>query len=491
MKTVYSKLSLALLLVLILAGLMFFAIESRISTINHEEITQRLNSPIAMYVVGERQLINNGEPDREVLQTLAQQAMVINPSVEVYLLDPEGRILGHAIPEKSVRRTHVDLEPILRLLANPEDLPLHGDDPRGLEARKIFSVAPIFQNDNLQGYLYAILGGALYDALALDANSSYARRMSALSIAALALLAFAIGAILFALLTRRFRHLRRTVQSLAGDDFMSHAGIEEPRRHGDEIDELEHLLWRMSARIKDQFERLQETDRLRRELVANVSHDLRTPLASMQGYIETLIIKDAALSIEKRGEYLQIARKHTRRLAELVSDLFELSKLDANSVQPHFESFSLAELLQDLIQDFQLQAKEQGVILIFEQSADAATVFADIGLIQRVLENLVKNALQHTPSGGQVRVQVATRSSAVAVAVQDSGHGIAEEDIPRIFDRFYRARHGEESRSDSSGLGLAIVKKILDLHESRVTIESRLNTGTRIEFELPALQIAA
>ncbi len=197
------------------------------------------------------------------------------------------------------------------------------------------------------------------------------------------------------------------------------------------------------------------------------------------------------MSAENRDRYLRIAQKHSLRLGSLIGDLFELSKLDAGSVTPSVESFSLAELVQDTAQGFALESERKNIALHVEVGSTAAITMGDIGLIQRVLENLVRNAIQFTPEGGEVTISVRERPNAVAVAVSDSGPGIAAEDVTRIFDRFYRARDGEEARSDSSGLGLAIVKRILDLHDTRIEVASKLNAGTRFEFELPLCAEAA
>jgi hypothetical protein len=170
---------------------------------------------------------------------------------------------------------------------------------------------------------------------------------------------------------------------------------------------------------------------------------------------------------------------------------FELSKLDAASVTPSVESFSLPELVQDIAQEFEIESERKNIELHVEVDSKARNTMGDIGLIQRVLEDLVRNAIQFTPAGGEVTISIAERPNSVAVAVTDSGPGIAAEGVPRIFDRFYRTRDGEEAQSDSSGLGLAIVKRILDLHHSRTQVISTLNAGTRFEFELPLCKQAA
>jgi signal transduction histidine kinase len=244
----------------------------------------------------------------------------------------------------------------------------------------------------------------------------------------------------------------------------------------------------MADKIQEQFESLKETDRLRRELISNVSHDLRTPLASMHGYVDTLLIKNDTLSMDERRHYLEITRRHTQRLGQLIGDLFELSKLDSASVTPNLETFSLAELLQDVTQDFELEAKKAGITMEVEAVRDPAMVYADIGLMQRVLENLIRNALKFTPREGRITISMVPKPDHVSVAVSDTGCGISDEDLEHIFDRFYHAEQSENS--DSTGLGLAIVKRILDLHGSRITVQSSPNQGTRFEFELPSQKSA-
>ena len=163
----------------------------------------------------------------------------------------------------------------------------------------------------------------------------------------------------------------------------------------------------MSARIREQIEQLKENDMLRRELISNISHDLRTPLAAMQGYVENLNIKGDSLPAGERDRYLRVARRHTVRLSALIGELFELSKLDSASVTPQLEAFSIAELIQDTAQEFQLDAERKGNSLKLDVASASKMTIGDIGLIQRVLENLVRNAIKFTPGGGEVTVSIA------------------------------------------------------------------------------------
>jgi signal transduction histidine kinase len=483
-----------MLAIVLLLGGAFYFIERISVRLYYEELSQRLNASLAMYVVNAKPLITNGTTDTAALAELANRAMVINPTAEIYLLDTSGNILGHELPDETVTLSRVNLGPLQELLDGNGQLPIKGDDPRNPGNSKIFSVWPVTDgndDESLVGYLYVVLGGAQYEAVAGQVSGSYLQRMVPAAIGLLVLTAFLAGALVFSLLTKRLRGLTSDVTRYTGNEFSSEYAIVGAQKASDEIDDLRNACHTMSDTIQSQFEGLKENDRLRRELVTNVSHDLRTPLASMQGYIETLLIKNDKLDEATRLGYLQIARKHAVRLGSLIQDLFELAKLDSSRLTPEFESFPMSELIQDVMQEFELEARESNIELQLELPGNPVTVYADIGLIQRVLENLVSNALRFTPAGGTITIATHQVTDRIDISVADTGPGIREEDIPRIFDRFFRAEQGQEANAISTGLGLAIAKRILELHGSQISVTSRLSEGTRFEFDLPEARLAA
>ncbi|MEM7430308.1 MAG: HAMP domain-containing sensor histidine kinase [Pseudomonadota bacterium] len=491
MKTLFAKISLALLVIVAAMGAAFFFVDRVNTNAYYDELSQKLNAPIAMYVTDQRQLINDGVADLDSLRDLASHAMVINPTAEIYLLDTEGQILGHNQEPESILHDAVDLGPIQTLIDGEARFPLYGDDPRNATSKKVFSAWPVASEAGTEGYLYVVLGGQKYEELANNISDSYVARSSVLAIGAIVLLGILVALLVVGLLTRRLKDLDQDVRRVTESRFELPPNVTGRAEGGDELDALAGAFNDMSKQIRRQIDQLTENDRLRRELVSNISHDLRTPLAAMQGYIDTLLIKGSAMSEADRSRYLHIAQKHTVRLGALIGDLFELSKLDSATVTPVLESFSIAELVQDIAHEFQIESEKKNIDLQIQVDNPAATTVGDIGLIQRVLENLVRNAIQFTPNGGDITISIAGKPESVAVAVSDNGPGIAPEDVPRIFDRFYRARDGEEARSDSSGLGLAIVKRILDLHDSRIEVIARRHGGTRFEFELPLVREAA
>lgn len=455
------------------------------------ETTQRMNLGLAGYVVEHQSpgLIDaQGQPDRARMKELALHVMMINPSVEVYLLDGEGRVLAHALEglqgaDPVGRR--VDLAPVRELMSAPPAalrLPVLGDDPRAEGRHSIVSVAPVAGGNNPPGYLYIVLNGQMLQSVAASLANSDALRTVA---AGLVLSSLAAVAVLWLALRKLTRPLRELTAELGA--FRNDADNTDERSFDGEIGVLRAAVRAMQRRIAQQFRRLEESDTQRRELVTNISHDLRTPLSSIRGYVETVLVRADQLDAQAREHHLRTALRHVDLLGKRIADLFELSKLDAGRVEPKVEVFCLAELLQDVVQNYQLAAQQRGVRLSLAAGSHMkAGVAADIALIERVLQNLVDNALRYTAAGGEVMLALHAKGSQLEISVTDTGRGIAQEHLPHIFERYWRATDDEATDPGaSSGLGLAIVKRILDLHGSVVRVQSELLRGTRIEFALP------
>jgi signal transduction histidine kinase len=212
--------------------------------------------------------------------------------------------------------------------------------------------------------------------------------------------------------------------------------------------------------------------------VSNISHDLRTPLASIQGYVETLQLKEDILSPSERSRYLAIVFDEAAYLGHLITDLFELSKIEASHESPKREIFPISDLAQDVLQKFEPLAAKSGIRLALDVQGSRHEVFADIALMERVLSNLVDNAVRHSFIEGQVTLSVRELSNGVEVRVTDCGSGIPTQEQSRIFERFYRVPGQRGDRTMGSGLGLAIVKSILDKHEIAIQVSSAEGHGT-------------
>lgn len=488
-RTLYSKLAATLLALFVLLGTMLFLLLRSMVEAQDEAVNQELHLDLAARLVPAyfRERVDADRPAN--LKQLFTQVMHHNPSVEVYHIDAEGTILDHAAPVDRIKKKKIDIRPILRMLAGNVPLPLRGDDPRNPERRKVFSVAPIEVQGKVTGYLYLVLAGEDRSSITSQQRGSGALRTTAWVMSAGLLVALFAGFVIFNLLTERLHQLARSMDAFKRAGFSERASYipRRPDAEGDEIDRLGATYNEMAERIIHQLRELKSADAKRRDLIANISHDLRTPLASLRGYLDTLILKRDILTEDERRNYLETAARQSERLGKLVGDLFDLAKFDAHDVVLRSEPFSLAELAHDVAQGSDLAARENGVVLGVDALPGLAFVLGDIGLLERVMQNLIDNAIRHTPRGGSVNIRITENADVQRIEVHDTGRGIPPEALDRIFDRFYTL---DKSRSASvgtggTGLGLAIAKRIVELHGSSLSVESTVGVGTRFWFDIP------
>lgn len=429
---------------------------------------------------------------------LADTAMyigLIHPALEAYLLDTQGRVLQHSLPAPGPALQQVNLgavQPLLNLrLSGAErslQLPVYGDDPRQPGRPNLVSIAALPDDAHVQGYLYVVLrGAAASEVSAQNLGQSQFGPAWGLTLTAVALVALTIVALQMTI-TGRLRRLAAQLQAFRQPDGAALLG---PRAVQDEIDLVAQAAGQLQTRVQQQFHQLEEGDRLRRELLSNITHDLHTPIANIQGYVETLLLAGDKLSPALRQQYLQTSMAHCQRLSRRVAELFELARLESGQAQAQLEPFCIADLLNDVAQSQQLSAQQRGVVLCLAPDIDRqAQVLADIRLIERVLQNLVENALRHTPALGRVELALQIHGAHIVVRVSDNGQGIAVQDLPHIFERYWSKRDGTADApvpSAAAGLGLAIVKRILALHGSQIDVRSALREGTEFSFALPTV----
>ncbi len=229
---------------------------------------------------------------------------------------------------------------------------------------------------------------------------------------------------------------------------------------------------------------LKQTDKVRRDFVANVSHELRTPLSILRGYIETLL-DNPQTSDKELSRILRVMERHSKRLGLLVDDLLTLAHLESRSAGLQFSDVQLAELFQSVIRDWEKKLAEKQLKVVVDLSPDARTIRADETRLHEVLYNLLDNALKYSRENGEIRLRAAQHGPEIVLSVTDNGIGITKGDLPRIFERFYRADKARSRELGGTGLGLAIVKHIAQLHGGRVEAESELGKGTTIRVSLP------
>jgi signal transduction histidine kinase len=459
-------------------------LQIRSSDLHEKEVVQSLSRSLADHIAHRTTLMDANGLRPDAVRQLFGQLMMVNPSVEVYLLDNQGRIQGDDAPAGHVKRQQVDLAPIRQFIAG-DALPILGDDPRSLDGKKVFSAAPLqLSGRQPSGYIYVVLLGEAHDALAARVAASSVLRTTLWSMALVALLGLLAGLTAFGLITRPLRRLTDAMRRFDADgepDTQPAVPRSAPAGQRDEIAVLETTFAQMANRIGEQWRALTRQDQQRRELIANISHDLRTPLTSLHGYLETLSLKADTLGETERKRYLAIALAQSVKVGRLAQSLFELARLEHGNVQPALEQFSLVDLVQDIFQKFELPAEARHIQLRAEIPPRLPAVSADLGMIERVLTNLLDNAIRHTPAGGVIDVELAHKDGKVSVTVSDTGTGIPAEQREGLFERPFSSAGAHRG----GGLGLLIVQRMLQLHQSQIRLIERAGPGTTFCFDLP------
>ena len=280
-------------------------------------------------------------------------------------------------------------------------------------------------------------------------------------------------------LTTRLTNVCLTAESIARGELTARASTDG----SDEVAELARTFNQMAAQLESAAKQQRELEEMRRDLIAWVSHDLRTPLTSVRAMVEALadgMVDDPATA----QRYLRTAKRDIASLSILIDDLFQMAQIDAGGLKLNRAPSSLPDLISDTIESFSERAKQHGVAVNGSAANDIDVANIDAQLIARVIANLVDNAIRHTPSGGSVNV-IATRSKeGVSVEVRDTGEGLKSEDLPHLFDQFYRGEKSRSRATGGAGLGLAISKGIIEAHGGKIGVEN-LDRGARFFFTIP------
>lgn len=293
-------------------------------------------------------------------------------------------------------------------------------------------------------------------------------------------IAMSLGYFVAAALTDRISAVCRGAEAIAEGDLAARVAVVGK----DEVSHLAATFNQMAERLQEADRRQRELDTLRRDLIAWVGHDLRTPLASTRVIVEALadgVIEDP----ETAQRYLRTAQRDIQSLTLLIDDLFDLAQMDAGGLKLERQPTSMAELIADTVESFSALAAQRGVALRGSAEPGVDPALIDARQISRVLANLVGNALRHTPTGGAVIARARPVADRIQVEVADTGEGIPSEDLPRVFERFYRGEKSRSRTTGGSGLGLAIAKAVVEAHGGQITVESRPGEGARFSFFLP------
>jgi signal transduction histidine kinase len=483
-----TRLTLALAVLLLGYGAFVAVVGRHVATEHEQESLQRLSYGLARHIVEHWPTIARADADPQDLEArhaLLSMLMVVNPGVQVYLLDADGRVQAYIGDPGMVRQTQVDLVPVRAFLAGAS-LPLRGTDPMGSGVPRIFSAAmfpPRAGDSRPPGYLYVVL-----DSLArarVAGQLSLQRIWLGAGIAATIGLAvtLAVGIVVFRQLSQPLQRLatRMREYSLRGGDGATAVAA---AAGGDEVQAIASAFDEMTRRIEAQNARDREQAAAHREMMASVAHDLRTPLTALHGQLEALA-SPGTMAAHTRAGVLGAALAQSDRVRRLSQQLFELAALQSTDQVLHRERFRLDELVADAVQKFELGATPPPVTL-YGTPPGRLELDGDLQLIERALSNLIDNAMRHTPGQTPVRVSVRREGPQAQIVVEDTGPGLPPELLQRL-DHGQSLREPPIRRAGGGigGLGLAIAQRIAALHGGSLRPLPAPDGGTRLCLALP------
>jgi signal transduction histidine kinase len=454
----------------IFAAAMFYAQQAYF-----DELRQRQGNAFAANVVKTYPNLSKlATIDRAEVEDRFEQLLLLEPASALYLLDDTGTIRAAYSKESGgPRSTRVSLAPLTQLMDDPMGKVMMGEDPDFPGVQCVFAAAPLDYAGSKTGYLYLVMRTPSVDANAVLMTSYAYRTALAVAVGVTLLSALMVWALL-ASLTRPLAQLTAAADALkqVGPESQAAAPALPHAERADEIGRLSRAFGSLLERLSEQFGRIKRMDATRREWVASISHDLRTPLTSLTGHLETVQLRGEQMPQEQRRQFIDTALQNAKHLDKLSASLLDFARLDSDDVPLDKTPTPIGELLDDVAARFAPTAQQRGIKLVCDYPVTLPLITVDNGLIERAIANLVDNALRYTPAGGTIRLGAEDSKRWLMVSVCDTGPGISAEDLPHLFERFYQGSRQREGRGHA-GLGLAIVKRVAELHGGNVSAQNR------------------
>lgn len=450
----------------------------------YSQTTQQLNANVATHLVDEKfkkdsPFLENGEVNKSLFDDLMHDMMAVNRAIEVYLLNKKGEIVYSVVlehPENDKNIKSVDLEPIKKFISNNRSYVL-GDDPRNKENKKIFSAA-YFEKNGYSGYIYIVLASQKYEQVCEKLFTKFFLDLGVQSTLITMLFAVIVGWLSIWFLTGNLRSIIYHVNKFKEGDLSSRI----PNAANSDLSILALTYNSMAETIALNIEHINEVNKFRKEFIADVAHDLRTPLTAIKGYVETLNRKED-ITIKDRFLFMSIIEKSASHLGNMINELFEHTKFEAKKVEIKKDFFSITNLVFDLQKRYSLLSQTKEIELFVEVDHSIKPVYADILLIERAIQNVIENAIKFTPENGKITIKLINENNkGVLLKIIDTGEGICKLKQDYILES--HTQSSTINRNNGIGLGLSIVKKIMELHQTELKISSEINQGTCFEFIL-------
>lgn len=479
--SIFRRFAIIILSLVTVLSALFITITYIATTNYHQASTQLLNKDVAKHVAKFSTPFTSKGINKDIADSVFKNAMVMNPNVEVYFLDSTGRVIYFEADEKEIKERTIELSPIKEYIAADGDTYIKNTDPKDPATRKIFSAAEVESGNSTKGYIYIILGSKKSEGIMGLLFGSHILNLAIKAIIVILILSIVISLLYLRRMKKNFNRMIAVLDRFEAGDYNARFNAKQT----DELKPVTHAFNKMADLLTASINKLKRSEEERKAFIATISHDLRTPLSIARGYTETLMLKreKGDITAEEQESFSQLIYSKMLQIENMVKQLFELSKMEAVEFKPHKEPFVLSEIVQEAVNTFQIVAREKNVNLKCIQCLYHVWVNADISMMERVVQNLVDNAIKSTPEGGLIEAALAVENDKLIFKIQNDGPELTD-DLLQWINHFNEENTLSDSRPQKPGLGLLIIQKILLLHHSELKAHSK-NGRNFFSFQLP------
>jgi signal transduction histidine kinase len=457
-------------LTLIVVFVLYFFVSLKLQNNFEEKITDKLQSNAVLVgdiLTGDLLEHNNGAV-QEKIEALAEKL-----DLRITVIDKQGKVLGDSDEDPALMENHNDRPEIIKAVENGFGQSTRFSDT--LEYNMKYVAVRVKNSGDLLGFVRFSLP---FSEVQLQLQLIY--RTVLFSAIVAIIIALTVAYLLSRSITLPISRMQDAAQRIAKGDFSRKVNIKSK----DELGQLAKSLNIMAAELQQRMENLRRMNRIRTDFVANVSHELKTPLTLIKGYIETL--QDKAMNDkDKAHRFISIIKEHTNRLENIIEDLLSLSELELSKDCLSKTEFNLKKLVDEVTLSFGYTLDSKHHSLSVDLQGHDFRIKADRDKIEQVIVNLIDNAIKYTNQAGKINILLIEHQNDITLIVEDNGIGIPKDDIDRVFERFYRVDKARSREQGGTGLGLGIAKHIILAHKGQISIESEINQGTKVFIKLP------
>jgi signal transduction histidine kinase len=458
----FRRIGILIFILITVLSLLFIEITYLTTTEFYQSSTQLVDKDVAAHIAKFTSPFEDKGLNKNIADSVFYNAMVLNPSIEVYFLDTTGKIMYYHAPDSAIKLREIPLTNIRKhIQANGEDY-IKGPDPKNPSEQKVFSAAEVNSNGKKLGYIYVIVGGNEYKHATGMLFKSHLIRFAVIAFCLIIIISVILSLLYINRLQKNFKKIILVLNAYMKGNF----DVRFDKNEKDEFAPITESFNKMATLLSYNINRLKQTEQERKDFIATISHDLRTPLSVAKGYTETAITKIHLGEINRHeiDGFIQLVHKKLQQIEIMVQDLFELSRMESIHFAPNKELFIFSEVLNEIYNTSERNAAVKNIIMTCKGCEDLSWIHADIRMMERVVQNLFDNAIKYTHAEGSIHIAVERKDDLLNVIFSNSG--ILSNDLMNWIN--VSARHADASvitKPANSGLGLLIVKKILELHD--------------------------